>query len=75
VRDFLDLEDADLCLRLKLAGWNIRQGDEVAVVHAAQRASHHSVAVPLLARHQQPGQPLASPAYWRYLPARSVFSR
>ncbi len=35
-------EDADLCLRLQLAGWRVRLVEDVAVVHAAQRASRRS---------------------------------
>lgn len=33
-------EDVDLCLRLRLAGWQLVRADEAAVVHGAQRASH-----------------------------------
>ena len=32
-------EDVDLCLRLRLAGWQLARADGAVVVHAAQRAS------------------------------------
>ena len=32
-------EDVDLCLRLQLAGWQLRRADDVTVVHKAHRAS------------------------------------
>lgn len=62
-------EDADLCLRLQLAGWRIRLVEDVAVVHAAQRASRrswqhlrwHSTS---LLRHW------FSSAFWRFVLAR-----
>lgn len=70
-RFFLYLEDADLCLRLRLAGWSIRQTPEAQVVHAAQRASHRSFRylrwhVASLLKHW------LSPAFWRYLQVRGA---
>ncbi len=35
-------EDVDLCLRLRLAGWQLVRADGVVVEHAAQRASHRN---------------------------------
>lgn len=62
-------EDADLCLRLQLAGWRIRVVEHVAVVHAAQRASRRSWQhlrwhLTSLLRHW------FSLAFWRYVFAR-----
>ncbi len=70
-RYFLYLEDADLCLRLKLAGWNVRQIDAVAVTHDARRTSHRSLRylgwhVASLIKHW------LSPVYWRYLRERTA---
>lgn len=72
-RYFLYLEDADLCLRLQLAGWRIRQIAHAEVVHPAQRASHRSLRhfrwhVASLLKHWLSG------AYWRYLFARRRLS-
>lgn len=36
-------EDVDLCLRLQLAGWQLRRADGACVTHAAQRASHRNL--------------------------------
>lgn len=33
-------EDVDLCLRLRLAGWQLLRADDAVVVHGAERASH-----------------------------------
>lgn len=68
-RYYLYLEDADLCLRLQLAGWRIRQIEQAEVVHPAQRDSHRSFRhlrwhVASLLKHWLSG------AYWRYLFAR-----
>jgi N-acetylglucosaminyl-diphospho-decaprenol L-rhamnosyltransferase len=68
-RFFMYVEDADLGLRLRLAGWHTRQIKDAAVLHAAQRASR---------RHLRPlGWHLASLyrhwtsiAFWRYLGQR-----
>jgi len=64
-RYYLYLEDADLCLRMQLAGWRIRQIEDAAVIHAAQRASHRSFRhlrwhLASLIKHW------LSAAYWRY---------
>jgi N-acetylglucosaminyl-diphospho-decaprenol L-rhamnosyltransferase len=42
-RYFMYCEDVDLCLRLQLAGWNLRRVAEASVVHDAQRASRRSL--------------------------------
>ena len=68
-RYFMYSEDADLCLRLQLAGGRIRQVGEVQVLHAAQRASrrswqHFRWHVTSLLRYW------TSATYWRYLAAR-----
>lgn len=41
-RYFMYVEDADICARLKLAGWEIEANDSVRVVHDARRASWRS---------------------------------
>lgn len=41
-RFFLYCEDYDICVRLRLAGWQLRFLDEFNVVHDAQRDSHRS---------------------------------
>jgi GT2 family glycosyltransferase len=73
-RFYLYLEDADLSLRLQLAGWRIRQIEHAAVTHAAQRASHRSFRhlrwhASSLIKHWLSG------AYWRYLLARRDTTR
>lgn len=40
---FMYLEDADICRRLKLAGWNIVLNPNVSVIHDAQRASRRNL--------------------------------
>jgi N-acetylglucosaminyl-diphospho-decaprenol L-rhamnosyltransferase len=40
-RYFMYVEDADICARLRLAGWQIEVDNRVHVMHDAQRASHH----------------------------------
>ncbi len=42
-RFHLYCEDVDLCARLRLAGWQLRQAPEAQVVHAARRASRRSL--------------------------------
>lgn len=64
-------EDADLSLRLQLAGWHLRAVTSVAVQHAAQRSSHRSAGhlrwhVASLLRHW------TSAAFWRYLRRRQA---
>jgi N-acetylglucosaminyl-diphospho-decaprenol L-rhamnosyltransferase len=41
-RYFMYLEDADICLRLKMAGWHTLLQPRTSVVHHAQRASRKS---------------------------------
>jgi GT2 family glycosyltransferase len=71
-RFFMYCEDADLCLRLQLAGWQVRQVDGVSVTHAAQRASRRSPRhlgwhVGSLLKHW------TSAAFWRYWLRRDAF--
>lgn len=42
-RYHLYCEDVDLCARLRLAGWQLRQAPAARVVHEAQRASRRSL--------------------------------
>lgn len=72
-RYFLYLEDADLCLRLKLAGWNLRCVDRAQVQHEAQRRSRSSPRyfrwhVASLLKHWR------SAVFWRYLLRRRSFA-
>ncbi len=64
-RYFLYIEDVDICSRLRLAGWRLRQCADATVVHDARHHSHRSV------RHG--GWHLAgmlrywtSSSFWRY---------
>lgn len=41
-RFHLYVEDVDICSRMRLAGWGLRQVGDAVVVHDAQRASHRS---------------------------------
>jgi GT2 family glycosyltransferase len=71
-RFFMYCEDADLCLRLQLEGWQIRRIEDVPVIHAAQRASRRSARhlgwhVASLVKHW------SSAAYWRYWRRRQEF--
>jgi GT2 family glycosyltransferase len=73
-RFFMYCEDADLSIRLQLAGWRVRQIPDASVVHAAQRASRGSTRhvlwhVSSLSRHW------ASAAFWRYLARRGTLRR
>jgi N-acetylglucosaminyl-diphospho-decaprenol L-rhamnosyltransferase len=68
-RYFMYSEDAELCLRLQLAGKRVRQVPSARVVHAAQRASrrswqHFRWHVTSLLRYW------TSSTYWRYLARR-----
>jgi len=38
---FMYVEDADICARLRLAGWSVTVNDSVRILHDAQRASDH----------------------------------
>jgi N-acetylglucosaminyl-diphospho-decaprenol L-rhamnosyltransferase len=42
-RFFMYCEDTDLCLRMQLAGWQLRHVTSVAIVHQARRDSHRSL--------------------------------
>ena len=42
-RYHLYCEDVDLCARLRLAGWQLRQAPDARVIHDARRASRRSV--------------------------------
>ena len=65
-RFFMYCEDVDLCVRLQLAGWSLQVADDVAVTHAARRASHSSPQA--LAWHVASLVKLwTSQAFWRYL--------
>lgn len=64
-RFFMYCEDADICARLRLAGWSYAVARRAAVVHDAQRASHRS------ARHLRWHvasllRMWSSSAFWRY---------
>lgn len=39
-RFFMYGEDFDICARTRLAGWHLQVGEDLAVIHDAQRASH-----------------------------------
>jgi N-acetylglucosaminyl-diphospho-decaprenol L-rhamnosyltransferase len=39
---FLYIEDVDICTRLRLAGWTLRQVPEARVIHNARKQSHRS---------------------------------
>ncbi|MFN7570379.1 MAG: glycosyltransferase family 2 protein [Betaproteobacteria bacterium] len=70
-RYFMYLEDADLSLRLRLAGWRTRFVPEAIVVHDARRASRRRLRHLLwhatsLLKHW------LSPAFWRYLRRRQA---
>ncbi|HET8744046.1 MAG TPA: glycosyltransferase family 2 protein [Ramlibacter sp.] len=38
---FMYVEDADICARLRLAGWDVTVNEAVRILHDAQRASDH----------------------------------
>lgn len=42
-RYFLYIEDVDICTRLRLAGWRLRQCPESSVIHDARKQSHRSL--------------------------------
>jgi N-acetylglucosaminyl-diphospho-decaprenol L-rhamnosyltransferase len=69
-RFYLYCEDADLCMRMQLAGWRVRQVTSVELVHDAQRDSHRSLRY--LAWHIASLARLwTSRVFWRYLLKRS----
>ena len=40
---FLYIEDVDICTRLRVAGWTLRQQPEAEVIHDARKQSHRSL--------------------------------
>jgi GT2 family glycosyltransferase len=70
-RYHLYCEDVDLCLRLRVAGWSLRQVESATVIHAAQRASHRSL--PYLGWHVSSLLKLwTSRVYWSYMAQRKT---
>jgi GT2 family glycosyltransferase len=68
-RYFMYVEDADICARLKLAGWALTIDDAVRVVHEAQRASRRHF--PALSWHMKSlVRWWLSAAFWRTLVRR-----
>lgn len=65
-RYFMYVEDADICARLRLAGWRLVVADEVSVLHEAQRASRRRMQ-PLLWHASSLINWWASAAFWRRL--------
>lgn len=70
-RYFMYVEDADICARLRIAGWRLVVADEVAVHHAAQRASRRRVR-PLLWHVSSLISWWTSAAFWRRLLSRGA---
>jgi GT2 family glycosyltransferase len=68
-RFFMYCEDADLSIRLRLAGWGVRQVTTANVVHLAQRASRSS-AQHLMWHISSVAKHWGSSAFWRYLVRR-----
>ncbi|HEX4583516.1 MAG TPA: glycosyltransferase [Burkholderiaceae bacterium] len=69
-RYFMYCEDADLCLRMQLAGWHLHHVPSVKLVHEARRDSHRSP--------RYMGWHIASlirlwmsPTFWSYLQRRN----
>jgi N-acetylglucosaminyl-diphospho-decaprenol L-rhamnosyltransferase len=72
-RFHLYCEDTDLCLRMQLAGWRVRQVTSVQLVHDARRDSHRSMRY--LAWHITSLARLwTSRVFWRYLLKRRELS-
>lgn len=65
-RYFMYCEDVDLCLRLQLAGWRIKQIEHAHVVHGAQRASRRQ-ARHLIWHLKSMALLWTSSAFWDYL--------
>jgi N-acetylglucosaminyl-diphospho-decaprenol L-rhamnosyltransferase len=40
---FLYIEDVDICTRMRVAGWRLRQVPDARVIHEAQKRSHRSL--------------------------------
>ncbi len=64
-RYFLYIEDVDICSRLRLAGWHLRQCADASVIHDARKQSHQSMA---FTRWHIAGmlRYWSSPSFWRY---------
>lgn len=62
---FLYIEDVDICTRMRVAGWHLRQVPESTVIHAAQKRSHRSLRH---GRWHMAGmlRYWRSPTFWRY---------
>jgi N-acetylglucosaminyl-diphospho-decaprenol L-rhamnosyltransferase len=62
---FLYIEDVDICTRLRVAGWQLRQVPQARVIHDAQKRSHRS---PTYTRWHLAGmlRYWRSPAFWKY---------
>lgn len=65
-RYFMYVEDADICARLRLAGWRLQSVDDVHVIHEAQRASRRRLR-PLLWHLGSLLKWWTSPQFWRLL--------
>jgi len=62
---FLYIEDVDICTRLRLAGWTLRQCASAQVIHDARKTSHRSLRYTVwhlrgMFRYWR------SPTFWRY---------
>lgn len=62
---FLYIEDVDICTRLRLAGWMLRQCTAAQVIHDARKSSHRSLRYTTwhlggMLRYWR------SPTFWRY---------
>jgi N-acetylglucosaminyl-diphospho-decaprenol L-rhamnosyltransferase len=69
-RYFMYCEDTDLCLRMQLAGWSVRQVPSVRIVHEARRESRRSVRY--LRWHVTSLIRLwTSPVFWAYVRQRN----
>lgn len=64
-RYFLYIEDVDICTRLRLTGWHLRQCPHASVIHDARKESHRSLK---FTRWHIAGmlRYWASPGFWRY---------
>ncbi len=79
---FLYWEDADLCRRLKRAGWLTYYNPAVSVTHLTGRSSQHAREASLVAFHQSAyryyrkhGNPLLAPVAFTALQARLLVKR
>ena len=64
-RYFLYIEDVDICTRLRVAGWELKQHAEAEVVHDARKLSHRSLKY---TRWHLGGmlRYWATPSFWQY---------